>query len=114
MGLPIPKGTADKIITILGGVIMVVGVIVSFAKGQGLDGIAAAGTGIALIAKGMEEFIGGNVSAAVADVVSGVEQVKASEPAVEADVKTIEANPVPVAIAAAETVAAKIDEQKVA
>ena len=113
LGLPIPKGTADKIITILGGVVMIAGIVVSFAKGQGLEGIAGIGTGVGMIAKGMEEFMGGNVSAAVADVEAGLSEVKASEPAAKADVASVEANPVPVAEAAAATVAAVIDEQKV-
>ena len=111
MGLPIPKGTSDKIITILGGIVVIAGIVVSFAKGQGLEGVAGIGTGVGMIAKGMEEFLGGQTSAAVKDVVAGAQTIKTSEPAAKIDVQTIGANPVPVAIAAAEVVASEVDKK---
>ena len=113
MGLPIPKGTSDKIITILGAVVMVTGIVASFATGQGDVAIASIASGAGMIVKGMEEFLGGNMSAAVSDVVAGVETIKAAEPAAKEEAVAISKDPVPTAVAAAETVAAVIDEKKV-
>ena len=113
MGFPIPKSTGDKILSVLGAVVTVCGIAASFASGQGLTGIASSIGGVAMIAKGMEEFLGGKMSAAVSDVVAGAETIKAAEPVAKEEAVAISKDPVPTAVAAVETVAAVIDEKKV-
>jgi L-asparagine transporter-like permease len=118
MGFPIPKGTGDKIISVLGLVVVILGLAASFAKGQGDVGIATTLGGAGMFAKGMEEFLTGNVSQGAADTVSSVETVKAAEPAAKAEATAIVANPTPIVEAAipvvAEAVQAAIDKEKVA
>jgi hypothetical protein len=108
---PIPKGTADKIITILGIVILVADNVSKLALGVGISGDAV---GVGMIAKGMEEFLGGNTSAAVADVTTGAKTIAADSPAAKVEVEAIAANPLPTVEAVAPVVAAIIDEKKVA
>ncbi len=110
MGFPIPKSTGDKILSVLGAVVTVCGIAASFASGQGLTGIASSIGGVAMIAKGMEEFINGDVVDAAADVESGAKAVAASVPAAKIDVKIIAANPVPVIEAVVPVVAAEVQK----
>ena len=94
LSFPIPKSLGDKILSVCGGVVTVIGVVTTFAKafaGQGFDvtGIIGSLGGAGMIVKGMEEFINGDIADAATDISGGVKEVESSAPAAKAEVKAV-------------------------
>ncbi len=95
LSFPIPKSLGDKILSVCGGAITVIGVAITFVKafaGQGFDvtGIIGVLGGAGMIFKGMEEFINGDITDAANDIATGTKEVETSAPAVKAEVKAVQ------------------------
>lgn len=103
MGLPIPKSVGDKILSVLGLVVTITGVVASVFAGAGYTGIATSIGGVGMTAKGMEEFINGDTVQSIEDIVNGILEAKKAVPAAEAEVK---AQPDQVAVTAVEAAVA--------
>jgi hypothetical protein len=102
MVFPVPKNLGDKILSALGLVVTISGIVAGFATGNGAVGLAGAATGVGMMAKGMEEFINGTVplEQAVKDIIDGYLEVKDNASSVVAEAKT---EPVAVGATAAES-----------
>lgn len=106
----IPKSVADKVLVVLGTLIVVADFVAKLSLGTGLTGDAI---GVGMIVKGMEEFLTGDTVSAVKDFITGAKAVEASTPQAKVDVMKIVADPVPVIEAVAPVVAEVIDEKKI-
>lgn len=71
----LPTSVGDKVLTILGYVVVGAGIVTTFAGAffgvPIASGIATTMGGVAMVAKGMEEFINGDVTQGAADVGAG-------------------------------------------
>jgi predicted outer membrane protein len=67
----------DKLLTIAGAAVTLLGVISSVATGAGYAGLGTTIAGLGLIAKGCGQYLNGDVAGATASLTQGVQDVKA-------------------------------------